>query len=108
MPLNDFRSVHLPYCLQRQPDGRHVVLNREYKPLGFNSNAHVNYEDYPILFKMERFTEAVAMRVSCNGSRDRNQVLLYNDGCFPTSSAKNMKAYLERLAILAKLRLAPS
>ena len=35
MPLGDFRSVFMPYCLRKQKDGRYVVLNREYKPVGF-------------------------------------------------------------------------
>jgi hypothetical protein len=33
MPLGDVRSVHLPYCIQRQSDGTYVVLNREYRGL---------------------------------------------------------------------------
>lgn len=48
MPLNDFRSVHLPYCIKKLPSGAYVVLNREYKPLGFKTREHVDYEAYPI------------------------------------------------------------
>jgi hypothetical protein len=41
MPLGDFRSIYLPYCLDKQADGSWLVLNREYKPVGFNTKSHV-------------------------------------------------------------------
>ncbi len=53
MPSHDFRCVHLPYCIKRLPDGRHVVLNRDYKPLGFKTREHVEYESYPIAVKLK-------------------------------------------------------
>ncbi len=33
MPLNDARSIHLPYVIDRLDDGRFMVLNREYKTI---------------------------------------------------------------------------
>ena len=106
MPLNDFRSVHLPYCLKRLPDGRYVVLNREYKPLGFKTSAQVHYEEYPIAVKFKGLTQKVAAKLSYKGSEDLDSIFLYNDGCIPTRSAQNMQDYLHRLEILAKLKLA--
>lgn len=52
MPLGDFRSVYLPYCLKRQEDGSDVVLNREYKPVGFNTREHIPYEEHPVSSKL--------------------------------------------------------
>lgn len=103
MPLKDFRSVHLPYLLQRQPDGRYVVLNREYKPLGFQTKEHYNYDDYPIAVKIKGLTTLRISKISFDGSTDAESIYLYNDGCIPTDSAAAMNAYLARLAILAKL-----
>jgi len=106
MPLNDFRSVYLPYCLKRQPDGRYVVLNREYKPLGFKTNDYVHYEQYPIAVMLKGLTPRVVAKISHEDSTDVTTIFLYNDGCVPTHSAVNMKAYLDRLAMLAKLAIA--
>jgi hypothetical protein len=103
MSLKDFRSVHLPYCLTRQSDGRYVVLNREYKPLGFQTEEFVKYEDYPIAVKIKGLTPLKASKLSCKGSSDIDNIFLYNDGCIPTRSPAFMKTYLDRLAILAKL-----
>lgn len=106
MPLNDFRSVHLPYCLMRQDDGSYVVLNREYKPIGFKTENWVDYEKYPIAVKIKGLTARTAAKISYKGSTDLDAIYLYNDGCIPTRSAKNMREYLNRLDILAKLRFA--
>jgi hypothetical protein len=106
MPLNEFRAVHLPYCLKRLPDGRYVALNRRYKPLGFNTLAQVEYEKYPIAVKFKGLTRKVASKLSHKGSEELEDIFLYDDSCVPTRSAQKMQAYLRRLAILAKLRLA--
>lgn len=45
----DFSAVFLPYCLQKQSDGQYVVLNRQYKKLGFKTLEHIDYEEYPII-----------------------------------------------------------
>jgi len=100
------RWVHFPYCIQRQEDGRYAILNRDYKPLGFQTRKHLKYEDYPILTKFKRLTKRTAARLSVKGSEDLEAIWLYDDANVPTKSAKNMKAYLERLEILAKLTIA--
>jgi hypothetical protein len=105
MPLTDIRSIHFPYCLQRQADGSYVVLNREYKPLGFKTNAHIDYAGYPIAVKLKRMTAKTAKKLSCDGSANLTSIYLYNDGCVPTRSRKNMQQYLARLEILAKLKV---
>ena len=68
MPKGDFRSVHLPYCIKRLPNGNHVVLNRDYKPLGFRTSAHLEYEAYPIGVKFKRLTAATAAKLSWNSN----------------------------------------
>lgn len=104
MPLHDFRSVHLPYCLIKQADGKYVVLNREYKPIGFKTGDWVDYDKYPVAVKIKGLTAKVVAKVSCKKGANLEKIYLYDDGCIPTKSAKNMQAYLERLEVLAKLR----
>jgi hypothetical protein len=105
MPLGDVRSVHLPYCIKKQSDGTYVVLNREYKPLGFKTKDNVNYADYPICVKLRGLRAATAAKISYSGSSDLGVIYLYNDGCIPTDSAAHMTAYLKRLAVFAKLKV---
>ncbi len=66
MPLGDFRSV-LPSCTKKLDDGAFVILNREYKPLGFNSRTLVKYEDYPICSKIEGLTPAIIKKIAYDG-----------------------------------------
>lgn len=106
MPIMNSRAIFFPYCIQKQEDGSYVVLNRNYKPLGFTSREHVDYADYPVAVRFKRMTEKKAAALSFEGSTDLDFIYFYNDGCIPTASAANMKAYLARLAILAKMEFA--
>ena len=106
MPLGDFRSVFLPYCLKRQDNGRYAVLNREYKPVGFFTRSYVKYQDYPVLVKLKGLTAARAAKLSWKGEKNRDEIYLYNDGSVPTRSKANMIAYLAKLELLAKLSVA--
>lgn len=105
MPLNDFRSVCLPYCLKKIENEKYVVLNREYKPLGFKTREHIVYEDYPIMIRFKRLTSEMIRKISCDGNPDKKEIFLYNDGCIPTVSQENMNNYLKRLELLSKLKL---
>ena len=105
MGLGDFRAVFLPYCLSRQNDGRYAVLNREYKPVGFFTREWVKYEKHPVLVKL-KITKALAKKVSNEGEDGVENIFLYNDATNPLRSKANMDAYLAKLALLAKLRVA--
>ncbi len=103
MPLGDFRSIYMPYCLKKQEDGSYAVLNREYKPVGFNTRDFINYEDYPVTTTLKGIGPGVAKKLSYSGSDDTETIYLYNDGCVPVHSTSNMNAYLKKLGTLAKL-----
>jgi hypothetical protein len=105
MSLNSFRQVFLPYCLQKLPDGRWVVLNREYKPLGFRTDDFVTYEDYPICVELKGIGPATFEKLSYEGSQHKDCIYLYNDACIPTNSEEHMDAYLKKIRKLAKLKI---
>ncbi len=105
MALRDFSSVYLPYCLKKQEDGSFIVLNREYKPLGFNSIDHFNCEDYPISSKIKGITTKKIEKLAYDGKINEGFIFFYNDGCIPTKSKVNMAKYLERLEILASYKV---
>jgi len=106
MTLGSFSSVFLPYCLQKQPDGRYAVLNRRYKPVGFLTTQHVNYPDYPILVRLKGLTAKKAAALSCKADPNLDEIYLYSGGSVPTRNKANMRAYLGKLEVLAKLSIA--
>lgn len=102
---NAYRLL-FPYCLQRQPDGSYVALNRKYKPLGFMTSDWVQYEAQPIGFKFARLQPATIRALSWNGKEEHAAIFLYSDGCAPFRRSKaDTLAYLERLEKLAGLTL---
>ena len=105
MLMFDFRAVCLPYCIDRLEDGRHVVLNRRYKPLGFITLDHVIYDEYPIASEIIGLDDKLATKLSWNGNSSLQRIYLYNDDTNPITNEENMNAYLERLKILATLKM---
>jgi hypothetical protein len=105
MPSGDFRAVFFPYCLQKQSDGSYIVLNRDYKPLGFKTSEHIDYAKYPINVKIRGIKARLAAKLSIDGKLDTDNIFLYNDATVPIRGKQNMKDYLARLEILAKLKL---
>lgn len=75
---------NLPYTVSEYTPGKYLLLNREYKPLGFmaetgGDGAHyANYEDH--------------LLAGLPGLIDRD-IYFYNDGTAPWENAKNWKAY---------------
>jgi hypothetical protein len=103
--LDDFRAVYLPYCLQKQTDGRYAVLNREYKPVGFYTHEWIKYSDYPVCLKINGMTATLASKLSYDGNSNTDQIHLYDDATSPSKGKSQMKAYLEKLALLATLKI---
>jgi hypothetical protein len=101
----DFRAVYLPYCIEKQKDGSWVILNRQYKPVGFNTDDFIDYSQYPVSAVLKGIGPAKLAKLSYTGKADGDRVYLYNDGCNPTRSETDMKSYLKKLEILAKLDL---
>lgn len=106
MRSSDFRWVFLIYCLDRQPDGSYVALNRRYKPVGMTLTEFTEYAQHPVGFKFKRALSALQIgKLDCEGRTDPQRIQLYNDGCIPTDSDANWKAYSERLGRLAAYQI---
>ncbi|MCK9385488.1 MAG: hypothetical protein M0Q15_12790 [Nevskia sp.] len=103
--LTDFRAVYFPYCIERQADGTWLVLNRHYKPVGFNTDDFITYEQFPVSAKLSGLGPAKLKKLSYSGVATGDRIYLYNDGCVPTHDAASMRAYLEKLKLLAGLGL---
>jgi hypothetical protein len=103
MALFTFGHVYLPYCLEKQSDGSYAVLNREYKPVGFNTREWIRYEEYPVTINL-KITPTIAAKLSSRGDPNIDRIYLYDDGCVPfCKSGKHTDAYLDKLKYLIKL-----
>lgn len=100
----DLRTVAFPYCLQRLGDGRYVLLNRKFKPIGFVTSDWVTYETQPVAVRLPGLTPARAAKLSYAGKPDLDTIYLYKDGCVPTASVAAMRDYLKRLELLMRLK----
>lgn len=106
MPVTNTRAIYFPYCLQRLDDQTWVILDRNYKPLGSGAKEYVKYEDVPAAIRVRRILPSQARKLAHNSEvDDEGRIYLYDDGCVPTQSERNMAQYLKRLSALMKLKL---
>jgi hypothetical protein len=78
---NEFRLLYLPYVAQLLSNGRWLLLNRGYKPLGVGERmGWIDYEHYSAL-SVELDTRFVLLK------RDDETMYLYDDGCIPGRDA---------------------
>ena len=104
--VGEFRLMFLIYCLDQQPDGSYVALNRRYKPVGMLSTEWVKYEEFAVRFKFKRALSAKQIAaLSYKGDTAPERIYLYNDGCVPTDSARDWAAYSERLGRLPAYKI---
>ncbi len=102
--LQSFRRVFLPYCLQQLADGRWIVLNRRYKPLGVASSDWVVYEEHPSAYKA-KITKALRQKLDCGSSYRDDCIYLYEN--FEPKDKKFLAEYAARLALLEKIDVLP-
>ena len=105
----DIRRVSFPYLLSKTEDGW-VLVNRLYKPIGFDTSNHEIYENYPIAIKTQHLTFEKACELSWRDDKkiikdyfDNGSIYLYNDGTFPTRSKQHMENYLKKLEAIMLL-----
>lgn len=76
------RAVNFPYCLEQQDDGSWVLLNRNYEPVGFNTDDFIRYEEHPVSIRLRGLGPATLKRLAfdgeINGDGAKSYVMLYN------------------------------
>jgi hypothetical protein len=98
-----FYKIFFPYAFQKLDDGKYVVINREYQPLGY----------WP-----ERFGEPTNKRGQsfylCGdldedliSQKNKTFIYLYDDSTNPMVSVKTLEAYLEKIGELSYLWCPP-
>ena len=68
------------YCVQQVSNGKYVLLNRNYKPIGMTcTNTYVNYEDYAITLK--GLGDKTAAKLSIDGKGCSKGFHMYRGTC---------------------------
>src|SRR5690606_41622482 len=80
MLKEELRHTHFPYCLDRQEDGSYVLLNRNYKPIGFMTESWVNYEEHPVGVMVKGMTAELAAELDIRSRDKLDSIHLYSDG----------------------------
>ena len=101
---------HFPYLLAEltAADGAPcwIVLNREYKPLGFDASDWVGYEDYPIgirpLKKARRRWDVFLTKLR---SHREDMRWFYDDRTNPDYGGANQRRYLALLQEFGELQV---
>jgi len=102
--MNTLRHTHFPYCLQQRGDKMWVILNRYYRPLGFDDSEPADYESIPAAVCIASITPSQAKKLSYDSSdSNTGSIYLYNDGHLPEDSPAKMQAYLDQLRALMKI-----
>lgn len=117
MPLTDFFRINLPYGIKKNAEGEWFAFNREYLPIGWNSEGRQQsiyaddaYNDVPIYTKYARVTEKQLLQIAHGDGGvkrtdegDINMVFLYNDRTNPVISPEFWDEYFKRIKLLSKL-----
>lgn len=105
MPIGHVAHTHFPYCLQKTRDGKWLVLNRNYKPLGTTSKEWVDYDNHPDRIAISARTIGALRKNSVHDIPDRPDdpglFYFYNDASMPTESAADWSRYAKILQLLA-------
>lgn len=97
------RRVFMPYCLKRLADGRYILLNRLYAPIGTMLRDQMDFTSHPGALHIHDMTPAKAKSMSHDGNENMNEIYLFADIHLPTNSSKDWNAYSERLRLLMDL-----
>jgi len=99
----DVRQAIFPYGMEMDEDGSWAFFNRSYKPVGMNTDEWINFNEYPVKFKLKGLGPSTRAKLDIHGKGTDVRIYFYDDATQPTLSAANMKAYLKRLEIIMRL-----
>jgi hypothetical protein len=112
--MEKWYKTFLPYALKLLEDGSIVVLNRFYKPLGFDKDKSgwIEYESLPMAFETRIGWARVAARLGYElQAETADLIFLYSDS-IPLLNRhgrliyKNWNTYIRKLEKLASIKLA--
>jgi hypothetical protein len=91
-----YREI-LPYCVMEISKDNFVFLNRNYKPIGFNTgqgtgnDKFIIYEDYPITFNLSKSKLKLLEYVN-------KAYYFYSTDTHPDNNAQTRKRYFDLLS----------
>ena len=116
MALADFFRINLPYGLKKTVNNEWYVFNREYMPLGWNTedgqqSIHVEtaYNEFPIRTKYKGLTEKAILKILPNPDRIQRDkdgqivtIFFYEDKTNPQSTPKYWGDYFDIIKAFSK------
>jgi len=109
MPIGKVAHTHLPYCIQATADGKWLVLNRNYKPVGTTSKDWVDYDSHPDRVALDGRTLAALRRVAVNvipaEPGDPEVIYFYDDSSMPTEGDAHWASYAKAISVLMNARI---
>jgi hypothetical protein len=109
MPIGRVAHTHFPYCLQKTTDGKWLILNRNYKPLGTIAKEWVDYDSHPDRLAINSQTIAALRKLAINDIPDKPDdpglFFFYDDSSMPTESAADWNRYANILRLLANAKI---
>jgi len=92
----------LPYCVKRLDNGRFILLNRHYKPIGMmNTSKWIKYEDDYGTFEFK--CDPIKDKAVCFLRVNDHSGFFYDDSCPPHWVEDHATAYFERLRLFGSL-----
>lgn len=109
MPLGRVAHTHFPYCIQKTKDGKWLILNRNYKPLGSTGKEWVDYDNHPDRMPINSRAIAELRKLAVYDIPDKPDdpgvFFFYKDGSMPTASDSDWQRYSKILQLLAGAKL---
>ena len=109
--MSDFFRRNLPYGMTRNNEGKWMIYNRNYKPLGYCLGDHIKEDDLsPFYCEYKNLNEKLIRSIldkeliQVNDSGEIIQIFFYNDGTVPViSNGVNDERWISYIDKLKKL-----
>lgn len=123
MELLNFFRINFPYGIKKNSDNTWFIFNREYLPIGWNSNKNAEsiysitkpYQNYPIHTKYKGLTDDEILKniknkelIKLNNNGEISTVFFYNDSSNPTNIKGDWSSYFDIIKFFAKYELSHS
>ena len=110
MPIGPLAHTHLPYCIQKTSDGKWLLLNRNYKPLGtVGKEIWVDYDSHPDRVALDHRSVAALKKLAVYEIEDQPEdpgiLYFYKDGDTIADTDAAWNSYAKVLQAVAKARV---